>query len=889
MSIFDILKLIPDSLQREIVDALVDLVSGQAEKLLGDQASDTLRKLRSDAGFTQGFQKGLQRAADRFVQEYEAEDEDLVVAIVADEDFFRNEQIQRALLAIIKKPGLYLADERETVLQSFETVLPERRNRQRVDRAVTFFLKCLAEESWTLPELQGVYSLQFQRMTAEAVRQQVALQKAQLQATVGLNADVRDALIQLTHAIAEQRALPGSEVPALPEPPQVYHNLPQPDYGTFIGREQELAQIQQLLSPGSRHFLVTIDGIGGIGKSALALEVAHRYLREYDRLPVQERFKAIIWTSAKTSVLTADGIAPRQQIMRTLDDIYTAIAVALEREDITRARPEEQGERVTQALTRQRTLLIVDNLETVDDEWVNAFLRELPTPTKAVVTTRHRIDVAYPVRLAGMPREDGLALIAQECAEKGVTLTEAEAERLYDRTGGVPLAIVWSVAQMGYGYSAEVVLHRLGQPTDDIARFCFEGSIGHIYGTDAHKLLMSLSLFATDASREALGYVAGLDQDVLSRDEGLVALEKLSLLNREAGRLSLLPLTRSYLAHELECAPQFAQAAIERMLTYYKQLVTPPADVRVSVPYWDGLANYAQAESLEPEWSNLTQVIHWALDHRRYDAALDLFLPVVHTLYLWGLQEERLHLSRDMCQAAHELRDPAEAWLWIDAIGHILYQRGQFSEFMQALKTGRLLARQLDSIDALILADVFEARLCLAMGDTDLALNKIESVLEQIDLDSVLEHGAPVRRIVARRAVAVAASVSQAIGDLVRAKELYERALELRLSVGENPSTELSNLAHVSLLLKDTAAAEKFLARALTTAGAKDVAWINYELAADAEQKGEIREAHHLCTLALEQFSQLGFKRGVEHCQQLLARLQKHATIPPLVQADVQE
>ena len=72
------------------------------------------------------------------------------------------------MLAIIKKPGAHPSDEREMVLQSFETVLPERKNRQRVDRAVTVLLGYLAEEVWALPELQGVYMLQFQRMTAEA-------------------------------------------------------------------------------------------------------------------------------------------------------------------------------------------------------------------------------------------------------------------------------------------------------------------------------------------------------------------------------------------------------------------------------------------------------------------------------------------------------------------------------------------------------------------------------------------------------------------------------------------------------------------------------------------------------------------------------------------------
>ncbi|RLC76198.1 MAG: hypothetical protein DRJ03_11770 [Chloroflexi bacterium] len=875
MSFFDILNLIPQSLQQQILDTLVDFVSGQAKKLLGDQVSNKIKGLKSDASFAQAFRDGLHRAADRFAREYEQEDEDLVAAIVADESFFQNEQVQKALLAIIKKPGVYLVDERETVLQSFETVLPERKNRQRVDQAVTFFLKCLAEELWTLPELQGVYSLQFARMTAEATRQQVELQKAQLQATTGLSADVREALLQLTDAVAQQKPLPSPETLALPAPPSVYHNLPNPDYGTFIGREDELAQVHGILRPypHSQHALVTIDGIGGIGKSALALEVAHHYLRDYDRLPPEERFEAIIWTSAKSEVLTADGIKPRQQIIRTLDDIYITIAVTLGRQDITRVRPEEQDKVVTQVLTRQRTLLIVDNLETVDDEQVNGFLRQLPAPTKAIVTTRHRIDVAYPVRLTGMPEADGTALIKQECTKKGVTLTDTEAERLYKRTGGVPLAIVWSVALMGYGYRVQDVLRRLGDAKGDIARYCFEGAMDRIEGSSAHKLLMTLSLFATDASREALGYVTDLAE--LDRDDGLVELEKLSLLNRQAGRFSLLPLTRSYLASELEGIPEFDQLAFERVLTYYKQLVTPPSEIQVGVPYWDGVLNYDGIQILKQEWNNLSHVIRRALDEHRYDAALHLFLPVVHLLNALGLWDERLELGREVCQAASALGDSSEAWLWIDAIAWVLLQRQQFSECIGAVKKGRVLAHQFDLADALVLADMFEARLYSARGDKITASQRIESALAQVNLDLVIEQGNRIQQLIASRIATTAGTLSYLEQNFVRAKELYERELELRQATGQRPGPALSRLGHIGLKLgDDVASIEELFVQAMNSAGPKDTAWIHYGLALVAEKKGESPEACHFGGLALEQFAKLGMESEAQSVQQLLARLE---------------
>ena len=171
---------------------------------------------------------------------------------------------------------------------------------------------------------------------------------------------------------------------------------------------------------------------------------------------------------------------------------------------ITRAPAAEQRAIVEQVLSEQRVLLILDNLETVDDEELLVFLRLLPDPTKVIVTTRHRIDVAYPVRLTGMPHDDAIVLIQQEAARKEVALSATEQEELWTRTGGVPLAVVWSIGLMGLGGSAESVLRRLSQGQSDIARFCFEESVAQIRGRDAHKQLLALSLFASDASREAL-------------------------------------------------------------------------------------------------------------------------------------------------------------------------------------------------------------------------------------------------------------------------------------------------------------------------------------------------------------------------------------------------
>ena len=269
----DIFSLIPNDLKQHARDAAVDFVSDQTKKFLGEEFSNKIKTLRSDAAFQRQFEQALRRATNRFVSEYETQDEDLVAAI-AEEPIFANKEVRDSLLEIMKKPGLYLAAEQDVMVQSFESVLPKRRNRERVDRAISYLLKCLAQEVWTLPEFQPIYSLQFQRMTAEAARQQVELQKAQLLALTEMNTGIRDTLLQLTIAMEQKLLTAPAATVSLPHP-KPYHNLPRPDYGRFIGRETELAWLRRRLSPADRAWQIAINGIGGVGKSSLALAIAH--------------------------------------------------------------------------------------------------------------------------------------------------------------------------------------------------------------------------------------------------------------------------------------------------------------------------------------------------------------------------------------------------------------------------------------------------------------------------------------------------------------------------------------------------------------------------------------------------------------------------------------
>lgn len=661
------LDLIPQSIKTAVLDTVIDFLSSQAKKLLGDEIAAKLKKLRSDAGFQKSFQAGLKRGIERFKQEYESQDEDMVQAILSDPMVFEDDKFKKILLEMIKRPGSYLDEEREKIVAAFDHLLPGRKNRQRVDLAISYLLRCIVEEVWHLPELQPIYSLQFQRITAESARQQVELQKAQLQELTVLNSGIKQTLLQLTEAVAQQRLLTDGRT----DTDKILHNLPNPDNGQFLGREKELARIIQTLQPypHSQHSVIIIDGIGGIGKSSLALEVGYQYLRRDSQLANEEQFHAIVWVSAKKSTLTADGIKTRPQVFRTLEDIFTAIAITLQREDILRADSDEQPGLICQALTQKRTLLIIDNLETVDDEKVITFLRELPAPTKAIVTTRFRIDAALPIHLIGMPWEDAQKLIQHACFNKQVHLTHDQEQLLFKRTGGVPIAIVWSIAQVGYGHAIETVLHRLGDAQGPIAQFCFEKLVNDIKGKPAYTILLALGLFVHNATRKALGIITQLSE--LDRDDALVDLERLSLIDKSGDRFSMLPLTKEYIMAQLTKSPEISAQLTRSRIDYLRNLCR-------SVPgayYW----RRYEARAYIDEAIEIIDGLHWAYENGTSVDVFQLGAAVLNYYDVSGRWNDYYIEYQRQLLLAQTLQDRVRIGHLMNGWGNTLRQKGEYS------------------------------------------------------------------------------------------------------------------------------------------------------------------------------------------------------------------
>jgi tetratricopeptide (TPR) repeat protein len=847
-------------------EVLADFVASMLGQLIGEVTGESVETLLERRAVERALPAAVERAERRFALEYHAKDPELATALAAQTRFADLPSVRAALRELVIRPFHDPAASVEVVRRSFDDVLPERLDRARVDAAVAAFLGYLGQEVLYIPQLRELYKLAFQKSAAESSRRIASSAEAIVQGIETLRADLRQ--------------LPAPSYPALLtaaaplERPRPWHNLPQRSYARFVGRQAELEKLTQLLlpHPRSRHFVATLDGIGGVGKSALALELAYRYRDGYASLTPDERFDTIVWVSAKRTLLTASGIQQRQQSFNTLADLYRALATVLDQPAILHADPSQRRDLVERLLSNQRSLLIVDNLETVDDEELLTFLREIPDPTKALVTTRHRIDIAYAIRLSGMPEPDAWALMQVEAERKDVALPPDAIGDLYRRTGGVPLAIVWSIGLMSIGHSIESVLRRLGSGQSDIARFCFAESVARIRDRDAHRVLLALALFERSVGRTMLGEVAGLADDVIGRDDGLAELLQLSLIEQKTDRFFLLPLTQSYVLEELAARPELKRELRERWVDHLVALARPYADLR-----W----RQSDSLALHKEGPHLATAAVWSQRAGRLDVLLRIF-PALAAYYMTtGQWVDVLDLAVVALEYAHLIGDRKRV-VFIEAhiLSWMLRQQGRQEEaeryVADALEVAQQLGNMLWQCDVLIhYSQVLRQR-----GAYEQALEmcrRASDLLPQIPSDQCLF---------------VRADIDYELGRVARDQQNWAEAegyfLQAQIIFGhdqENPRFNreyawslYSNLGFVKHQRGELEVAAPIYRQALEffrTAGSKGhMATVLIRLASLEEQRGEPATALEHAHEALEWSRRLDMAQERALAETIVARLE---------------
>lgn len=655
MNIVNIFDYLPQHKKQELIDKLIETIADKADKIHSGLGRE-IRSLSTQDSYRQAFAEAIQKGKDKFMAEYAAVDVELIEAIENDSSVWLNSAFHEALVFIVSHPGAFLDEEHLDIIESFKNNFPDDINVERIDKAIIKLFEAIAEEIWTLPaadSIREVYSLKFQKISAETTKEHLVLARENTDLLKRLGADISSSINLLSDVVREKiTLLPPQGLNDLDDC-KIKHNLPSKDYLQFIGRSNELDKLMQYLSPEWGINLITVDGIGGVGKTALVIETCYRCLKKGDAVEVEKipDFDAIIFISAKQNALTSSGIIPLLQAQRTLRDIYHEIAVTLDRIDILQLPQEEQQGLIRRIFSKQRVLLVVDNLETIEDKMaILSFLYELPSKTKRIITTRERNDYA-PIRLIELPKPQGIDLIMQKTFESELNIDIKSANKIYDATGGIPAAIIYTIGQMSYGYSLDAVVDKVKNASEDVARFCFKSSVDAIKSKPSYELLLSISIFPAPPLRSAVTYVAGYSTDPIVTEEGLVDLQRLSLVTQTNDRYKLLPLTREYALAELSRNLMFENKVRINWIDWYMKFVNTYGGDAYQEEW------HIQYDNIDKEWENILEVLNWTATNDQYDFVRTIWEPVMAFSAIYGYWSDHLVWSEWMIEASERRGD----------------------------------------------------------------------------------------------------------------------------------------------------------------------------------------------------------------------------------------
>ena len=473
----------------------------------------------------------------------------------------------------------------------------------------------------------------------------------------------------------------GLPAPSFPPSPA---QLPA-DVADFTGRDVQVKRLCDLLSgagasgdPGAVRIAV-VAGVGGLGKTSLAVHAAHRVRR---RFPDGQLYVDLLGA-------TPVPLPPGDVLARFLRDL------GVDGRDIP-VDEDERAARYRTTLAPRRMLVVLDNAR--DAAQVRPLLPG--TASSAVlVTTRSRLpDLASTklVDLNVLDDDEALELFIKVVGEERAAAEPEATAELLDACAGLPLAIRICAARLATrsGWTIAAMADRLRdvhrrldemRAGDLAVRASFQVSFASLpastdaRGIDPARAFCLLGLWqGPGISAAAAAALFGIPQ--YSAEDALEVLVDTHLLESTApDRYNFHDLLRVYAAEraEADLSAEDRAASVGRLLGWYLRTADAAAQVvspyRYDVPLdeaWPGyppLAFAAIDEALgwyDSERVNLVAATRQAAAYGLHQVAWRLPVPLFSMFNRRGLWADCITTHRVALDSARQAgRRPGEAWV----------------------------------------------------------------------------------------------------------------------------------------------------------------------------------------------------------------------------------
>jgi len=230
---------------------------------------------------------------------------------------------------------------------------------------------------------------------------------------------------------------------------QIQRHLPPADYERLFGVAGLLEQIETWLTRPDGPRFVSIEGLGGIGKTALARSAAYCLAQQAD-------LEGIAWISARQEQFSLqNGLHSEEKPARSLDDLVTRLAEHLGQDRLYGLPTAAKLEGLKSLLAQRPYLVVLDNLETLEDaDSVAPAFHPLARTSRFLVTSRYSLshfDYVQSLVVPELSLADSRALLEKELDRRGsrALLNQAALADIYQTVGGLPLALKLLAAQLG--------------------------------------------------------------------------------------------------------------------------------------------------------------------------------------------------------------------------------------------------------------------------------------------------------------------------------------------------------------------------------------------------------------------------------------------------------